>query len=43
MMFNALQPVAEKMKYWDDKKKIARETYQVGQYFFNNGAQTKSM
>ena len=35
MVFNFLQPVTEKMKYWDVKKKTAREAYQVGQYFFH--------
>ncbi|XP_068735306.1 uncharacterized protein [Montipora capricornis] len=28
MVFNFLQPFAEKMKYWDGKKKTAREAYQ---------------
>ena len=40
MMFNFLQPVAD-LKYWDGKKKTARETYQVGQCFFHNLSQTK--
>ena len=35
MVFNVLQPVAEKMKYWDVKKKSAREADQVGQNFFH--------
>ena len=34
-VFNFLQPVAEKMKYWDVKKKSAREADQVGQNFFH--------
>ena len=28
------------MKYWDGKKKTARQAYQADQYFFHNGGQT---
>ena len=43
MLFNFLQPIAEKMKYWDRKKKTEKEAYQVGESFFHMGAQTKPL
>ena len=42
MVFNFLQPIAEKMKYWDGKKKTEKEAYQVGECCFHIGAQTNS-
>ena len=30
MLFDFLKPIAEKMKYWDGKKKTQKESYQVG-------------
>lgn len=34
MVFDFLQPIAEKMKYWDGKKKTQKEIYQVGVFSF---------
>lgn len=42
MVFDFLRPIAEKMKYWDGKKKTEKEAYQVGECFFHMGAQTNS-
>ena len=40
MVFNFLKPIAEKMKYWDSKKKTEKEAYQVGECCFQIGFQT---
>ena len=37
MVFNFLKPIAEKMKYWDGKKKTEKEAYQVGECCFQMG------
>ena len=40
MVFNFLKPIAEKMKYWDGKKKTEKEAYQVGECCFQMGFHT---
>ena len=44
MVFNILEPIAEKMKYCDGKRKTDQDAYQVGtgEYCFQMGAQTNS-
>ena len=40
MVFNFLKPIAEKMKYWDGKKKTEKEAHQVVEYCFQMGFHT---
>ena len=40
MGFNFLKPIADKMKYWDRRKKTVKEAYQVGECCFQMGFDT---